>query len=131
MGRRCALLMLLVTLVAFSCGRKTRVEEEFQQEIATLQSKTTPSDARTLAHSATVRNEWSVTASWDIETNSGTAEYSKWVIGQLPEFKVVENDPARLMLSHVQDGDIYSVDCRFSSVDTKLQVRVVFSARPD
>ena len=125
-------LTLFAVLVASSCGPKRSTDEELQHEIAMLESKTIPSDAKVVARSAPVQSDWSVTASWDFETNSGTPEYSKWVISQLvPEYKVVENDVTRLTLSKVQDGDTHSVDCRFDSANNKLHVHVVFSARPD
>lgn len=131
-SRRLLALALISALVVISCEPKRSTDEEFQHEMATLESKTIPSDAKVLARSALVPNNWSVTASWDFETNSGTAEYSKWVISQLEsEFKVVENDATRLTLSKVQDGDTHSVDCRFNSANNKLHVYVVFRASPD
>ncbi len=97
-----------------------------------LERKTTPSEADVIAHSGPVRSNWSVTASWEIETKLGKTEYSKWVISQLqPEFKVARADETRLTLSKHEDNDIHAVECQFTPMKEKLHVHVAFSAHPD
>lgn len=97
-----------------------------------LERKTTPSEAEVIAHSGPVRNNWSVSSSWEIQTTLSGAEYSKWVISQLqPEFKVVRADDAQLTLSRHQNDDTRVVECQFTPTNEKLHVRVAFSAHPD
>lgn len=97
-----------------------------------LERKTTPSEAEVIARSGLVRSNWSVTASWEIQTTLGKAEYSKWVISQLqPEFKVVRADEAQLTCSKHEDNDTHVVECQFKPTKEKLHVHVAFSAHPD
>lgn len=124
--------LLLLAAGLFSCSSKRDQNEDFRQEVETLEKKTVPPEAKVLARSGPVRSDWSVTASWEIETTLGRAEYSKWVVSQLqPEFKVVRGDETQLSLSRHEDNDTHSVECRFSRLNDKLRVRVAFSARPD
>jgi len=125
-------LVLLLAASVLSCSSKRIPEEDFRQEVETLERKTTPPEAKVLARSGPVRSDWSVTASWEMETTLGRSEYSNWVILQLqPEFKVVRGIEAQLSLSRREDNDTHSVECKFSPVNDKLHVRVAFSARPD
>jgi len=124
--------ILLLATGLFSCSSQQNQDEDFRQEVETLERKTTPPEAKVLARSGPVRSDWSVTASWEMETTLGRVEYSKWVVSQLqPEFKVVRGDEAQLSLSRREDNDTHSVECKFSPVNDKLHVRVAFSARPD
>jgi len=124
--------ILLLATGLFSCSSQQNQDEDFRQEVETLERKTTPPEAKVLARSGPVRSDWSVTASWEMETTLGRVEYSKWVVSQLqPEFKVVRGDEAQLSLSRREDNDTHSVECKFSLVNDKLHVRVAFSARPD
>lgn len=97
-----------------------------------LERKTTPSEGEVIAHSGPVRGDWSVTASWEIQTTLSKAEYSKWVISQLQaEFKVVRTDEAELTLSRHEDNDTDLVECQFTPTKEKLHVHVAFSAHAD
>ena len=133
--RRSFILATVVLLLApslLSCSPQGDRQKGFRQELETLERRTVPPEAEVLAHSGPVRSKWSVTASWDIETTLGKAEYSKWVISQLePEFKAVRGDEAQLTFSKHTDGDIHSIECQFTPSREKLHVHVVFSAYPD
>ena len=94
--------------------------------------KDDPSEAEVIAHSGPVRSNWSVSASWEIQTTLGKTEYSKWVISQLqPEFKVVRANEAQLTFTKHEDSDAHVVECQFVPTKEKLHVRVTFSAHPD
>ena len=115
-----------------SCSSRTIPEQDFGQAVEILQRKTTASEAEVMARSGPVRSNWSVTASWEIQTTLGKAEYSKWLISQLqPEFKVVRVDDTQLTLSKYEDNDTQVVECQFTPTKDKLHVRVAFSAHPD
>lgn len=130
--RKFTLLMLLVAGGLLSCHSRTNLEQDFGQEVEMLERKTTPSEAEVIARSGPAQNNWSVTASWELQTTMAKAEYSKWVISQLqPEFKVVSGDDTQLTLSKHKDNDTHIVKCQFMSTKDKLHVHVTFSARPD
>lgn len=116
-----------------SCSSKRDLEGDFRQEVAILERKTTPPEAKVLTRSGPVRSDWSVTATWNVETTLSRAEYSKWIASQLePEFKVVGgNDDTRLALIRHQDADTDLVECRVLPSKDKLLVQIKFSARPD
>jgi len=87
---------------------------------------------RTFFHSGPVRGNWSVTASWDIETTLGGAEYTNWVISQLQtESKIVRAEGSQLAFSRQVDGDTHSIECKFTLVKEKLYIHVAFSAYRD
>lgn len=124
--------LLLLAMGLFSCSSQRDHDEEFRQEVETLEKKTVPLDAQVLARSGPVQTNWSVTASWDIETTMGRAEYSRWVISRMqPEFKVVRGDDSQLTLSKHEDNDTQSVECQFTPTREKLRVHVAFSSYPD
>lgn len=115
-----------------SCNSRSNLEQDFGKDVQIIERKTTPSEAEVIARSGPVRSNWSVTASWEIQTTLSKAEYSKWVISQLrPEFKVVSADEAQLTLSKHEDNDTDVVECQFAPTKEKLHVRVAFSARAD
>src|SRR5713226_6120102 len=130
--RKFTLLAVLLAGGLLSCNSRSNLEQDFGQEVAILERKTTPSEAEVIARSGPVRSNWSVTASWEIQTTLGKGEYSKWVISQLqPEFKVVRGDEAGLTLSKHEDNDTHVVECQFRPTKEKLHVRVALSAQPD
>ena len=124
--------LLLLAAGLFSCTAQRDHTEDVRREMEAIERKTVPLDAQVLARSGPVQTSWSVTASWDIETTMGRAEYSKWVTSQFqPEFKVVRADESQLIFSKQADGDIHSVECKLAPVKEKLHILVVFSASPD
>lgn len=130
--RKFTLLAVLLAGGLLSCNSRNNVEQDFAQEVEMLERKTTPLEAEVAAHSGPVRSNWSVTASWEIQTTLSKAEYSKWVISQLqPEFKVVRADETQLTLSKHEDNDTDVVECQFTPTKEKLHVRVAFSAHAD
>jgi hypothetical protein len=130
--RKFTLLMVVLAAGLLSCNSRSNLEQDFGPEVEMLERKTTPPEAEVIAHSGPVRSNWSVTASWEIQTTLGKAEYSKWMISQLQlEFKVVRADEAQLTLSKHQDNDTHVVECQFTPTNEKLHVRVAFSAHPD
>jgi hypothetical protein len=121
--RKFTLLAVLLAGGLLSCNSRSNLEQDFGQEVELLERKTTPSEAQMIARSGPVRSNWSVTASWEIQTTLGKAEYSKWVISQLqPEFKVVRADEAQLTLSKHEDNDAHVVECQFAPTKEKLQL---------
>lgn len=130
--RKFTLLAVLLAGGLLSCNSRSNVEQDFGQEVQMLERKTTPSEAEVIARSGPVRSNWSVTASWEIQTTLGRAEYSKWVISQLqPEFKVLREDDSRITFSKHEDNDIHVVECQFTPTKDKLHVQVTFTAHPD
>jgi hypothetical protein len=127
--------VLLAALVAgglVSCSSRTSPEQDFGQEVERLQRKTTPSEAEVIARSGPDRSDWSVTASWEIQTVLEKPEYSKWVISQLqPEFKLIRANEDHLTLSKHEDNDTHLIECQFTPIKDKLHVHVAFSAHPD
>lgn len=118
-------------LSVVSCGKKN-IEADLQQEIETLERKTTPPDATIIARSAPVRTDWGVTASWDIETTMGKPDYSDWLKSKLqPEFNIATADSSHLVFTRRDDNDIYAVDFQFAPTQDRLHIHVHFSAHPD
>ena len=87
--------------------------------------------AQVLARSGPVQTNWSITASWDVETKMDRAEYSKWVTSQfVPEFKIVRADESHLTFSKVDD-DVHSVECKLDLAEGRLHILAVFTASAD
>lgn len=92
-----------------------------------IEGKIVPPDDQVLARSGPVQNDWSLTATWDIETKMDRVEYSKWVTSQLvPEFKIVRADESQLTFSKQVDGDMNSIECKFTQMDEQFRVQVAF-----
>jgi len=124
--------LLLLAAGLFSCRSQRDHNDDLRREVEAIETKTVPFDAQVVARSEPVQSNWSVTASWDIETTMGRAEYSKWVASQfLPEFKVLRGDESQLIFAKHADGDTHSIECQFTPAKGKLLVHVAFSARPD
>lgn len=82
--------LLLLAGGLFGCSAVHDRNEDVQREMEAIEGKIVPLDAQVLARSGPVQSNWSITATWDIETKMGRVEYSKWVASQLmPEFKIV------------------------------------------
>jgi hypothetical protein len=124
--------LLLLAAGLFSCSSPRDHSDDVRREVEAIERKIVPLDAQVLARTEPVQTNWSVTASWDIETTMGRVEYSKWVTSQfLPEFKVVRADESQLIFSKQADGDTHSIECQFTPAKGKLHVHVAFSAQPD
>jgi hypothetical protein len=124
--------LLLLAAGLFSCSSPRDHSDDVWRDVETIERKIVPLDAQVLARTEPVQTNWSVTASWDIETTMGRVEYSKWVTSQfLPEFKVVRADESQLIFSKHADGDTHSIECQFTAAKGKLHVHVAFSAQPD
>lgn len=127
-----AIAILLIATGLLSCNSKVNLEEDSRQEIQTLERKIVPPEATIISRSGPVKTNWAVTASWDIETTLGKAEYSKWVASQLqPEFKIARADESELVFSKNVDSDVHSLECKLDTANKKLRVHVVFTASPD
>lgn len=127
-----AVAILLVAAALLSCNSKTNNEDDFRLEIQALERKISPPEAKIIARSGPIKNNWGVTASWDLETTMGTAEYSKWVTSQLqPEFKIARANESDLLFSKSADTDVHSVECKLAQTKDKLSVHVAFISSPD
>lgn len=124
--------LLLLTGGLFACSAQHGRNEDVQREMEAIERKIVPLDAQVLARSGPVQSNWSVTATWDIETKMDRGEYSKWVTSQLvPEFKIVKADESQLTFSKHTDGDTHSIECKLALTNAKLHVLAVFSVSPD
>lgn len=133
-SRSVALVTALVLLArgVFACRSQHDRNEDVPREMEAMERKIVPPEAQVLARSGPVQNDWSLTATWDIETKMDRVEYSKWVTSQLvPEFKIVRVDESQLTFSKQVDGDMNSIECKFTQMDEQFRVQVAFSARPD
>lgn len=124
--------LLLLAAGFFACSSQHDRNEDVRSEMEAIERKIVPLDARVLDRSRPVQSNWSITASWDIETKMDKAEYSKWVTSQLvPKFKIVKADESQLTFSKQADSDTDSVECKFSLTNEKLHIHAVFTASPD
>ena len=124
--------LLLLTVGLFACSSQHDRNEDVRREMEAIERKIVPLDARVLDRSGLVQSNWSITATWDLETKMHRSEYSKWVTSQLvPEFKIVRADDSQLIFSKQADGDTESVECKLSLTNEKLDIRAVFRASPD
>lgn len=124
--------LLLLAAALFACSTRHDRNEDIQREMERIERKIVPLDAQVLARSGPAHSNWSITVSWDVETNMDRAEYSKWVTSQLaPEFKIVRAGESQLTFSKHAEGDTDSVECDFSLSNGKLHIHAVFTASPD
>jgi hypothetical protein len=123
---------VLIAVGLISCSSQASRDDQLQQEIDTLERKIVPLDGKVIAHSGLVRNDMRVTASWDIETTTSEADYSKWLVTRLePEFKSLKSEESRLTFFKHVDSDILSVECKLAEEKHKLHAHVVFTASPN
>ena len=124
--------ILLLAGGLFACRAQHVRNEDVQKEMEAIERKVVPLDAQVLARSGPFQNNWSITASWDIETKMDRAEYSKWVTSQLaPEFQIVRADESQLTFSKRVDDDVHSVECKLDLAEGRLHILAVFTASPD
>ena len=133
-SRSVALVTALLLLAGglFSCRAQHDRNEDVQKEMEAIERKIVPLDAQVVARSGPVQSNWSITATWDIETKMDRGEYSKWVTSQLvPEFKTVRADDSQLTFSKTTGGDTHSIECKLAVTNAKLHVLALFSVSPD
>lgn len=124
--------LLLLAGGLFSCSAQHDRNEDVQREMEAIERKIVPLDAQVLARSGPAQSNWSITATWDIETKMDRVEYSKWVTSQLvPEFKVISVDESQLTFSKQTDGDTNSIECKLALTNAKLHVLARFSVSAD
>ena len=122
---------VLVTGGLISCASKTSPEQDFQQEAERLERRTVPSDGIIVNRSGPVQNNWTVSASWEVETKLTQADYTKWMVEQLqPEFKTAKKDDSLTLFKH-EGNDTQTIECRFTTVNENLRAHFGFSSRPD
>ena len=126
-----AAVALVLAASVLSCNSGRGTEEGLRQEAEALERKTTPPEATVAHRSGPMRSNFSVTASWDVDTTMDRAEYAKWVTAQLqPEFKALKAVESQLTFSKHEDGDTHSVECTLTPTKIKLHIHVAFSAHP-
>ena len=124
--------LLLLAGGLFSCNAQHDRNEDVHREMEAIERKVVPLDAQVLARSGPVQNNWSIKATWDIETKMEKAEYSKWVTSQLvPEFKMVRADESQLTFSKHTGGDTHSIECKLTLTNAKLRILAVLKVSPD
>ena len=129
---RLAIFLLVCTMSLVSCDSQKTSDENIKLRIQALEERTVPAGSVVTSKSDPVKDNWSVKASWGIESDNMRDEYSKWVMSRLcPEFRVVKHDGARLVLSKYSGGDTETVELEFIHTKEKLRVRIDFSAYPD
>ena len=114
-----------------SCSTRKTAGEDLAEEVGDLQSKTLPADARMVSRSELVRDGWSGTASWEIETKLSPSDYSKLIVTHLSDFKVLKESDSELVLSKLKGNDTHVIECKFTQMNQEFLVKVAFSARPD
>lgn len=123
---------LFLSSCLLSCSSQRNPDEDFRQEIETPRGKSVPFGAKIVSQTEPARNNWSVTARWEIETTMTPGDYSKWVTAQLePEFKFVKAEESHLIFSKHEHGDTHSIECALVATENKLHVHVEFRAAPD
>lgn len=133
-GRTVALLTsgILIGAVLFGCNSHTHSGDDLQRQMLMLEGNTAPPGSEIVARSGPFRNEWSLTASWEVETKSNRAQYSEWVAARLqPAFALVRKEESRLVFSKYDNGDAQSLEIEFAPMKEKLHVRVLFRSYPD
>lgn len=129
---RLAIFLLVSTMSLVSCDSEKTPSENIKLRIQALEERTVPPGSVITSKSGPVKDNWSVKASWEIESDNRRDEYSKWVMSRLcPEFRVVKHDDARLVLSKYSGGDTETVELEFRQAREALRVRIAFSAYPD
>lgn len=100
-------------------------------EIADLSKLTRPPGAAYFPGSRPVRRQWSVEASWELETDMDWPSYRKWVREQLDGYDARSDGERSLVFRRSIPGDTYMLAIEAVSLGPPLRVQLSFNASPD
>jgi hypothetical protein len=126
-------LCLLGSVFLVACtGRQQFWVSPTVREIEEVRSRTVPSNGSLLRVSEPVRNDFSVRATWEIQTKSDNQTYFLWLKNQLgPEYRVTSETPSVVTFVKEIEGDSYTVTMRSSGAPSGIVVEAQFVATPD
>ncbi len=91
-----------------------------------------PSDGSLLRVSEPVRNDFSIRATWEIQTKSDNQAYFQWLKNQLgPEYHVMSETASVVTFVKEIEGDSYTAAIRSSGAPAGIVVQAQFVAAPD
>jgi len=126
------LFALVASLVLLMFGAGCQRPDPVQEEIQHVRDRTMPSAARLVRTVATERTAWSVTASWEIETDESWKQYSDWVAERLGgDYVTAEASDSGRVLRRNLLGDVYVLQIEPTSTGSPLRVRARFIASPE
>jgi hypothetical protein len=125
-------LCLLGGLVLVGCTRHPYSTVSTAHEIERVTKRTLPNNGALHRVSEPVRNEFSVRATWEIQTNSDGQTYFQWVKKQLePDYHVVAETSSSVTFMKDNEGDSYAITIESRSAPAGVVVEAQFVATPD
>ena len=95
-------------------------------DVRTLREETTPAGAHLVGTSPVTQNDWSVTASWDVESTMLWDQYTERVSERLVGFQRQSIDGDRVTFVRTLAGDTYSLRVERVAPGPPLRVRVSY-----
>jgi hypothetical protein len=128
LGLKWGLLSLLLLFNA--CAREVDPDAALKARLAELQERTLPPGSRIVNSSGLIRSQFSVAASWELETGWDWQKYSEWIRSQLVGFEVIRTDGGEIVFSQPVGGDTESITVKAVSTSQKSRIQVRFKIYP-
>lgn len=121
---------LAALLSCSACTHERDPDDLLKSRLAILRGRTSPPGSRIVNSSGLIRSPFSVSASWECETDWDWKKYSEWVELQFAGFQVIRRDNSEVVFSRPVGGDTESIAVRALAHSQPLRVRVSFSMYP-